>query len=489
MRPVDTHYQIDPSGTAPNQDKSPQYDTIVQARNRLIVFSRYPKPGRTKTRLIPALGRRGAADLSRRMTALTIARALRVRSSLPVSTVSIQLSHAGGNARRFRRLFLGHDQSVILVPQGGGDLGDRMHRILSRAGMDGIERAVLFGTDIPELTADIMEEAFSSLSNADLVIGPAEDGGYYLIGVGKRLLSVHGHSMLRDIFSLVPWGTDTVFDVTMEKAASYGLTTALLKRLIDVDEPSDLPIWHTALSRRYVIPPDAFISVIIPTKNEEANIGRIVSALGTSDNMEVIVADGFSADDTQRKARQAGATVISSPPPRSRQLNRAAAAARGDILFFLHADTTPPGNFPDLIREALTRPNVAAASFSLGIGGNGWKLRWVERNATRRSIRKGLPYGDQGICVGKELFFDTGGFREIPIMDDYEFIRLIGRFGSVVTLPQKVLTSPRRWENLGLVKTTIINQAVILAYRLGVSPQKLARWYRRDFGIRRKRDI
>jgi len=420
------------------------------------------------------------------MTALTIARALQVRAALPLDTVDVEIVYAGEHARRMRRLFLGPDRSVALAPQDGEDLGGRMYRALSRAGRDGIERAVLFGSDIPELTADIMKEALENLTEADLVIGPAKDGGYYLVGAGARLLSKNGDDILRDIFTDIPWGTNTVFHATMERAASYGLTTTLLSRLSDVDEPSDLPVWDAARSRRYDLPPDASISVIIPTKNEAAHIGETVSALGMHDGVEVIVVDGFSTDDTSRRARKAGASVIYAPPPRARQLNRAATAAWGDILFFLHADTTPPENFPGLIREALTRPNVAAASFSLGIRGNGWKLRWVERNATRRSIRKGLPYGDQGICVGRELFFDAGGFREIPIMDDYEFIRRICRFGSVVTLPERVLTSPRRWENLGLVRTTAINQAVILAYRLGVSPEKLARWYRRESGIERK---
>lgn len=488
MRPVNTRSSPVRSVSAPSRGETGQSKSILPLRDRLIVFSRYPKPGRTKTRLIPALGRKGAADLSRRMTAQTVARALRVRAALPLNTVDVELSYAGEHARRMRRMFLGPDQSVALVPQDDGDLGERMYRVLSRAGRDGVERAVLFGSDIPELTADVMKEALENLTEADLVIGPAEDGGYYLVGAGARLLSKNEDDILRDIFSDIPWGTDAVCDVTMERAASYGLTTALLERLSDVDEPSDLPIWDAARSRRYTVPLNASISVIIPTKNEAAHIGETVSALGMHAGVEVIVIDGFSTDDTSRRARKAGASVIYAPPPRARQLNRAAAAAWGDILFFLHADTAPPENFPGLIREALTRPNVAAASFSLGIRGTGWKLRWVERNATRRSISKGLPYGDQGICVGRELFFDAGGFREIPIMDDYEFIRRICRFGMVVTLPDSVLTSPRRWENLGLVRTTAINQAVILAYRLGVSPERLARWYRRESGIERKRD-
>ena len=485
---MDARKQTERSGVVSDHEKTERYREIFPLRDRFIVFSRYPKPGRTKTRLIPTLGRRGAADLSRRMTALTIARALRVRAALPLGTVDIQLAYAGATARRMRRLFLGPDRSVSLFSQGDGDLGDRMYRALSQAGRDGIERAVLFGTDIPELTVDIMKEALETLTESDLVIGPAEDGGYYLLGVGSRLLSQNGDVILKDIFSDIPWGTDTVFDDTMSRVTSYGLTTTYLPRLRDVDEPSDLPIWYAAHSHRYRIPLNASISVIIPTKNEEVHIGETVSALGIHDGVEVIVVDGFSTDDTPRKAKEAGASVFFAPPPRSRQLNRAATASRGDILFFLHADTTPPEDFPELIRETLTRPNVTAASFSLGIRGNGWKFRWVERNATRRSIRKVLPYGDQGICVGRELFFDTGGFCEIPIMDDYEFIRRIGGFGSVITLPQKVLTSPRRWENLGLVKTTIINQIIILAYRLGVSPQILARWYRRESGTERIRD-
>jgi hypothetical protein len=107
-------------------------------------------------------------------------------------------------------------------------------------------------------------------------------------------------------------------------------------------------------------------------------------------------------------------------------------------------------------------------------------MRRIEQWANWRSRWLSLPYGDQAIFLTTSTFRDLGGFPDLPIMDDYALVRQLAQHGSIVTLPLAVTTSARRWERLGLWKTTAINQAIVLAYELGIAPDRLARWYRRQ---------
>lgn len=220
------------------------------------------------------------------------------------------------------------------------------------------------------------------------------------------------------------------------------------------------------------------ISVIIPALNEERYLDRTLQSLQQAAGVEVMVVDGGSADDTVRQAKAAGVRVMVAAGGRARQMNVGARAAQGDILFFLHADTLAPPGFDGAIRRALQDPRVAAGAFHLGIRGASPGLRLVEHLANWRSRWLGLPYGDQGLFVRADLFRKMGGFPELPIMEDYVMVRRLGRRGRVVTLPLAVATSGRRWQALGIWRTTLINQMIIIGYSLGVAPPVLARWYR-----------
>jgi rSAM/selenodomain-associated transferase 2 len=222
------------------------------------------------------------------------------------------------------------------------------------------------------------------------------------------------------------------------------------------------------------------LSVIIPCLNDgEAlarTLERVTAAAGVD---EVVVADGGSRDRSRETALAAGARVVVSRPGRGIQQNRGAEAARGDILFFLHADAIPPPGFPALVRETLADPEVAAGAFSLALDRPGRRAGIVCAGANLRARLLALPYGDQGLFFRRETFSRAGGFPEQEIMEDFELMRKVRRLGRVAVRPETVTASARRWEELGYLRTTLINQYMIVAYLLGARPASLSRRYRR----------
>jgi rSAM/selenodomain-associated transferase 2 len=229
------------------------------------------------------------------------------------------------------------------------------------------------------------------------------------------------------------------------------------------------------------------ISIIIPVLNEAATIQETLIRLQEASEVEVIVVDGGSRDETVAIAKCVGKVlakslpinVISTAAGRARQMNAGAAAATGDILLFLHADTHLPIGFDILVRQALQNPGTVAGAFELRINAQLLGLRLIEKMVNMRSRFLSMPYGDQGIFLKATLFHEIGGFPEIPIMEDFEFMLRLRHQGRITLVPAPVLTSGRRWQKLGVVKTTLINQLIIVCYFLGVSPEQLIRWYTR----------
>ncbi len=439
---------------------------------RLIVFTRFPDPGKTKTRLIPALGAKGAARLQRQMTEHIIATAAKV-SNLPGLTIEVR--HEGGSTGLMQE-WLGSQFSYR--PQGPGDLGRRMARAFEEAFRDSKGAAVIVGSDIPGISADIIQQAFEGLQKNDLVLGPAHDGGYYLIGM-KNTIPAETYPRL---FDGIHWGSGEVLSQTLQTVRESGLRFVLLESLADVDRPVDLHIWQEVKKTAAKPSLAQKISIIIPVLNEAATIARTLSHLEGGDNLEVIVVDGGSIDETAELAGSRGAKVIQSNPGKAVQMNTGAAAAAGDILVFLHADTLLPEDFSHQIVSALNQNGVAAGAFRLTIDSSGAGIRIIERMANLRSRFLRLPYGDQALFMKKSLFKEIRGFPDLPIMEDFILVRRLKRKGKILIVPAAVVTSPRRWLNLGIFKTWLINQLIIIAYYLGIPPERLTRLYRREKG-------
>ncbi len=222
------------------------------------------------------------------------------------------------------------------------------------------------------------------------------------------------------------------------------------------------------------------LSVIVPTLNEERFIERALVQLGLpSSGLEVIVADGGSTDRTAAMARGLGADVVVSAPGRGEQMDRAAEAATGDVLLFLHVDTELPGGWLGAIEKALEDDGVVAGAFTLSIGSRGLWFRLVEFVARQRARYTGLIFGDQAIFVRKDVFVSIGGFRGLPLMEDVDCVKRLRRAGTVALLNERVITSSRRWSTGGRFQNTLKNWFFLLLYRAGFSPARLYEWYYR----------
>ncbi len=436
---------------------------------RVVIFTRYPEPGKTKTRLIPVLGAAAAAALHRRMTERTVTTVMNLAQK---KALDMYVCYEGGSQMLMSR-WLG--QRVPLFRQGQGDLGKRMLTAFEESFRAGAERVVLIGTDLPGLSGNIIESAFDELGRHDVVLGPTDDGGYYLIALKVPQPG---------LFEYMTWGTGTVLSETMERTRNLRLSTALVQPLHDVDRPEDIaalgPELTPAREKREAsaqISLTERISVIVPTLNEEVHLSVALERAAAADNVELVVVDAGSSDHTAQSARERGATVLQTKAGRARQMNAGAKEARGDILLFLHADTLLPLGWDHYVRSTLKIPGVSAGAFQFALDSELPGLRFIERAANFRSRRLQMPYGDQAFFVTRHTFHEIGGFPELHLMEDLEMARRLRRLGRVYTVPVAAVTSARRWEKLGVWRTSLVNQLLLVAYFLGVSPRVLARWY------------
>jgi len=221
------------------------------------------------------------------------------------------------------------------------------------------------------------------------------------------------------------------------------------------------------------------LSIVIPALNESENLARNLPDLVTREpDAEVLVVDGGSEDDSREAvARIPSVRWLAGERGRARQMNAGARAAHGDVLVFLHADTVLPDRAGAAIHEALVDPDVVGGRFDVRLDSRRILLAVVGWMMNQRSRLTGISTGDQAIFARRKAFDAVGGFADIPLMEDIDFTRRLKRLGGMAALRQRVITSARKWEREGVVRTIVLMWTLRLLYTLGVSPARLHRWY------------
>jgi rSAM/selenodomain-associated transferase 2 len=220
------------------------------------------------------------------------------------------------------------------------------------------------------------------------------------------------------------------------------------------------------------------LSIIMPVLDEAAEIEAALTALAPfrARGVEVIVADGGSADDTVALARTHIERVIVAARGRAAQMNAGAAVATGDVLLFLHADTHLPDGADWLVLDTLTRSGRAWGRFDVRIGG-GSVFGLISAFMNARSRLTGIATGDQAMFVSRAAFDSVGGFPPIALMEDVALSATLKRVGRPLCLATRVTTSGRRWHRQGVLRTILLMWKLRLAYFLGADPVRLARDY------------
>lgn len=219
------------------------------------------------------------------------------------------------------------------------------------------------------------------------------------------------------------------------------------------------------------------VAVVIPTLNEEVSVGEAIASARRAGAGEVIVADGGSTDRTIEIARENQVLVVASESIRGRQLNAGADATQSEVVVFLHADTFLPQDAISRIDTATARGAIFGG-FRISFAESDPRLRLAAALINARSVFSRCPWGDQAQWIVREHFESTGGFRPDPIMEDYEMALRMKRRGRTVIFPSAVTTSGRRFLQKGLLRTALINWRVVVAWRLGTAPERLAAIYR-----------
>jgi rSAM/selenodomain-associated transferase 2 len=226
------------------------------------------------------------------------------------------------------------------------------------------------------------------------------------------------------------------------------------------------------------------LSVIVPMLNEERTIASTLDAIaaaarGAKIGVEVIVVDGGSSDRSREEARPRCARLLVAPRGLACQMNAGAAAAEGDALVFVHADTLVPSTFASDIAAVLSDPSVVGGRFDIRLDDDAPMLRLIGWLISTRSRLSRTGTGDQAIFARREVFKRLGGYRDIAICEDLDFARRLKRAGRVACLRSRVTTSARRWRDTGLLVTTARMWFIRIAFLLGVSPSRLAHLYKR----------
>ena len=432
--------------------------------NALLIFLRYPEPGMVKRRLSEAVGPKRAAEVYEKLIRRTLGVACDFKRRQP--GVRIVLFHTSQDpVEKLRNKFRGPWE---FCAQKGEHLGARMENALQAVFATGARKAVLIGTDLADIEATDIEWAFENAGQKVVVLGPAADGGFYLIGTDSPIGAP---------FRFTTWGTGEVFSRTAQELEAGGFRIRPAAERNDVNCKLDLD----RLDRDSMF--SGSISVIIPTLTEARKLSPLLTYLQNSiwPGDEIVVVQGGDFEQTPCRSISPSLTFAGARRGRGIQQNAGAMLARGTILFFLHDDTVPPPEFPYLIRRVCRDDASAFGCFKLHFLPSNRALGLIAAWANIRTALFKLPYGDQGLFCRKEVFEKVGGFGRSYLMEDVDLVRKLRKMGrgAVSILPVPVWSSPDRYLRKGILKASLQNHLTFLLAALGGDERML---YRRYYG-------
>lgn len=428
----------------------------------LLLFLKYPEMGKVKTRLARTLGPQEALRIYRQLLCRTLGLARDFQFSHPLVHLILYVDPPEKVAD-MQRNFPG---PWTIRGQDHGDLGKRMASAFRETFAMGCQQVVLVGVDLADLKLGDLKKGFEALCRCPVVLGPARDGGYYLIGLRHPMDS---------LFQGIPWSTPRVWEVTLHRLESRGVVPGVLDVRRDVDEGADLAFLKAQpfFDRR--------ISVIVPCIGPLSRLAPLVDALqqGLWSEDEILLVRGQNHAATPVELCQQGVRHLVAPKGRGIQMNLGALRAEGDLFWFLHADSSPPPDPGYHVRTLLEHPGASLGCFQLGFQEETPGLRLLSRWANFRTRVFKLPYGDQGLFCSRRVFEKVGGFQRSFLMEDVTLVRACRQLGSLLIIPRFIHSSPERYQRRGILPAGIQNHFLMLLHLAGVSDALLYRIYYR----------
>ncbi len=417
---------------------------------------RYPEPGKVKTRLAAEIGDARAASVYERLLRRTLGVVADLKHQN--SALGVLLFHTPGDpVEKIEKKFGG---PWTLRPQEGEHLGERMKNAVDTAFSMGAKKVVLIGSDIADIQTRDLDEAFRKTGDGAAALGPARDGGFYLIGLDRPCGAP---------FDFTQWSTGEIFTRTRQELARSGLRVETVPKRSDVDRPTDLPLLHSdpVIGKR--------LSIIIPTLSDPEKLLPLINFL--QDRIwpgdEIIVVRGLAQG--KREMMRRSDLLIHARCPRGRgiQQNFGAMLAGGDLLFFLHEDTIPPPDFAYRIRKVCGREDAALGCFRLAFYPTNKPVGLVAKWANLRTSLFKLPYGDQGLFCRRDIFEKAGGFCHKYLLEDVDLVKRCRKLGKLVMVPREVYSSPDRYLRKGPLAASLQNHMIMLLYLLGIGEKEL----------------